>query len=138
MTSTREAPGVVFGEGPPPQTILVVDDYADARACLRDLLEELGQDVTEAGNGQEALHFLIFHRDVEVKLIVLDLSMPTMTGWELLTLLRSYSRLAHIPVVIASAHADSLPPPQEAPIIGCLALPYERGQLKALLESRLT
>jgi CheY-like chemotaxis protein len=126
-------PGVVFAAGSPPETVLVVDDYDDARACVRDILEELGQDVAEAANGQEALHFLIFHHEVSVKLIVLDLQMPTMTGWELLTLLRSYARLAHIPVVIASAHADTLPPPREFPIVGCLTLPYAKDELEQVL-----
>ena len=139
MTEINQPPssgaGVIFDKGSPSETVLVVDDYDDARACMRDILEELGQQVTEAANGQEALHFLLFHRDVRVKLIVLDLSMPTMTGWELLILLRSYSRLARIPVVIASAHAHTLPPPPEAPIVGCLSLPYEKGQLKAMLEA---
>lgn len=127
-------PGVVFAAGSPPDTVLVVDDYDDKRACMRDILEELGQDVAEAANGQEALHFLIFHHEVRVKLIVLDLQMPTMTGWELLTLLRSYARLRRIPVVIASAHADTLPPPQEPPIVGCLTLPYAKREVEQVLQ----
>lgn len=126
--------GVLFNAGQAPATVLVVDDYADARACIRDLLEDLGQDVAEAANGQEALHFLLFHRDVRVKLIVLDLRMPVMDGWQLLTLLKSYLRLAAIPVVIASAHAHQLSHAEHAGIIGCLKSPYQSTQLQSLLE----
>jgi CheY-like chemotaxis protein len=126
--------GVVFNQGEAPETVLVVDDYDDARASMRDILEDLGQHVTEAANGRDALHFLIFHREVKVKLIILDLQMPTMNGWEFLTLLRSYVRLALIPVVIASAHASSLPSPNTPPVLGCLKLPYQPKELSAVLQ----
>jgi CheY-like chemotaxis protein len=127
--------GVVFKAGDPDDTVLVVDDYADARACIRDILEDLGEHVVEAANGQEALHFLLFHRDVRVKLIVLDLRMPVMDGWQLLTLLESYLRLAAIPIVIASAHAKQINQAAHAAIVGCLQLPYRTTQLRTLLEA---
>jgi CheY-like chemotaxis protein len=126
--------GVVFKTGEPHEAVLVVDDYDDARACIRDMLEDLGEHVVEAANGQEALHFLLFHRDVRVKLIVLDLRMPVMNGWELLTLLESYIRLAQIPVVIASAHAKQVDPAEHAAVVGCLELPYRASELKTLLD----
>ena len=135
MNSVAFNEGVLFNQGEAPETVLVVDDYDDARASMRDLLEDLGQHVTEAANGRDALHFLIFHREVKVKLIILDLQMPTMNGWELLTLLRSYVRLAMIPVVIASAHASSLPPPHSPPVLGCLKLPYQQKELSAVLQT---
>ena len=127
--------GVVFKAGEPDDTVLVVDDYADARACIRDILEDLGEHVVEAANGQEALHFLLFHRDVRVKLIVLDLRMPVMNGWELLALLESYLRLAAIPVVIASAHAKQLDPKEHSAVVGCLQTPYRSAELRSLLEA---
>jgi CheY-like chemotaxis protein len=126
--------GVVFGADEPHDAVLVVDDYEDARACIRDMLEDLGEHVVEAANGQEALHFLLFHRDVRVKLIVLDLRMPVMSGWELLTLLESYIRLAQIPVVIASAHAKQVNQAEHAAVVGCLQLPYRSAELKTLLD----
>jgi CheY-like chemotaxis protein len=52
------------GTGAKPGPILVVDDYPDARANLREMLEELGQDVIEAGNGEEAFDFLVFHPEL--------------------------------------------------------------------------
>ena len=127
--------GVVFKLGAPEETVLIVDDYDDARACLRDMLEDLGEHVVEAANGQEALHFLIFHREVHVKLIVLDLRMPVMNGWEFLKLLESYLRLADIPIIIASAHAKRLEPAEHSAVVGCLQLPYRSAQLQALLEA---
>jgi len=127
--------GVVFKTGEPEDTVLVVDDYADARACIRDILEDLGEHVVEAANGQEALHFLLFHRDVHVKLIVLDLRMPVMDGWQLMTLLESYLRLAAIPIVIASAHAKQLNQAAHTAIVGCLQLPYRAAQVRSLLQA---
>ena len=48
---------------------LVVDDYDDARATVREMLEELGHEVVEAENGQEAFDYVISHPDVRVQLI---------------------------------------------------------------------
>src|SRR5258705_13897959 len=86
-------------------TILLVDDYADARATIRELLETNGHTVLEAANGQEALNLLV-SRASSIGLIVLDLQMPVMDGRQFLKLLGNYVRLAHIPVVIVSAHAE--------------------------------
>ena len=46
--------------------VLVVDDYADSRATLREMLEQLGQEVVEARDGQEAFNFLTFHPEIRV------------------------------------------------------------------------
>ena len=60
---------------------MLVDDYADARAVVREALEEAGHVVVEAVNGQEALNFLVSRQDERVALIVADLQMPVMDGW---------------------------------------------------------
>ena len=123
------------GVGIKPGPILVVDDYADARATLREMLEGLGQEVVEAGNGQEAFDFLVFHPEVRVQLILLDLDMPRMTGWELLVLLKSYVRFASIPVLVVSRHVAYLRPKDHRMINGYIEAPSEMPQLRALVEA---
>jgi len=115
--------------------VLVVDDYADARANLREMLEELGQDVVEAGNGQEAFDFLLSHPEEHVQLILLDLDMPRMTGWELLALLKSYIRFASIPVLVVSRHTAYLSPKDHRMVNGYIDAPSEMPRLRAMVEA---
>ncbi len=123
--------GVGIKAGP----ILVVDDYPDSRANLREMLEDLGQEVIEAGNGQEAFDFLVFHPEVRVQLILLDLDMPRMTGWELLALLKNYVRFASIPVLVVSRHVSYLRPRDYSMINGYIEAPAEMPRLRALVEA---
>lgn len=83
--------------------VLVVEDEADIRETLRDILEMEGYRVCCAENGQEALHVL---SKVRPMLILLDLMMPVMSGYELLKRLRESSELATIPVTVVSAIGD--------------------------------
>ena len=115
--------------------ILVVDDYADARANMREMLEELGQEVVEAGDGQEAFDFLLSHPEERVQLILLDLDMPHMTGWELLALLKSYYRFASIPVLVVSRHTPYLRPTDYRMITGYIEAPNEMPKLRAMVEA---
>jgi CheY-like chemotaxis protein len=110
--------------------VLVVDDYDDSRATLREALEEMGHDVVEAANGQDALDFLIFHPEVQV-----DLDMPVMNGWQLMALLRSYARLSKIPVVVVSAHASRIGESERRLLAGCVQSPYDVPKLQALVRS---
>jgi CheY-like chemotaxis protein len=114
---------------------LVVDDYADSREGLREMLEDLGQEVVEAKDGQEAFDYLLANPDVDVRLILLDLDMPRMTGWELLALLKSYVRFATIPVVVVSRHVSYLRPRDQLLIEGCFEAPPELPKLRALVEA---
>lgn len=115
--------------------ILIVDDYADARATLREMLEDLGHQVVEARDGQEAFNYLVFHPEVRVQLILLDLHMPIMNGWDLLTLLKTYVRLASIPVLVVSRHAGQLDPDIVRTINGAFSAPYEMRRLRAMVEA---
>ena len=85
-------------------TILVVDDDEDIRDSLRYLLEARGYTVAEAIHGKEALAWLETGR--RPCLIVLDLMMPVMTGFQFLQVLRSDPVHADTPVVVSSAWPD--------------------------------
>ncbi len=112
---------------------LVVDDDPDLRANFRELLEELGQDVEEAANGQEAFNFLVFNPTTKVQLILLDLQMPVMDGWQFLTLVKSYIRLSKIPVVVASSFASTLDPAWKREVTACLQTPSDLARLPAVV-----
>jgi len=108
--------------------ILVVDDEEEARGELRDVLEASGHEVIEAANGREALEMLTSGRLREPALILLDLRMPVMTGWEFLTIMRSYHRLSRIPVVVLSGVKN--PDPQaEPPLVQRLVKPFNAETL---------
>lgn len=73
--------------------VLVVDDHADTRDLVCALLRIEGYRVSEAENGKVALELLIADAETVPSLIILDLEMPVMTGWEFLVLIRNYHRL---------------------------------------------
>jgi CheY-like chemotaxis protein len=115
--------------------VLVVDDEADSRETIREMLEEIGHTVVEAKNGREALDFLVSNPDAKVRLILLDLKMPIMNGWQLLRLLDSYVRLSSIPVLVVSAFASSLDSDIHRSLVGRVEVPYQLPQLRAMVEA---
>ena len=82
--------------------VLVVDDEGDIRELLSALLERAGHDVLEAPNGGEALK-LIYERHPD--LVILDVQMPVLDGWETLTRIREVSQ---VPVLMLTARAEEL------------------------------
>jgi CheY-like chemotaxis protein len=87
--------------------ILVVDDDADTCDAIRTLLEEEGYRTAQASDGHEALA-MVQGRGVKPALMLLDLMMPTMDGWQLRARLHADPALASIPIVIMTAHAAML------------------------------
>jgi CheY-like chemotaxis protein len=87
---------------PDPRPILLVEDDDDIRDALQDALARRGYRVLEAGDGRQALEIL---RTAEVMpaLILLDLTMPVMNGWEFMAAQAEDPALASIPVVVLSA-----------------------------------
>jgi two-component system cell cycle response regulator DivK len=83
--------------------VLLVDDDADARAMYREHLQFSGFDVVDAANGVEAL---LRARDAAPDIIVMDLSLPLMDGWDATRLIKSDSLTADIPVVGLSGHTS--------------------------------
>ena len=84
--------------------VLLVEDEPDIRETLREVLESEGYLVQTAANGQEALD-LIHHE--KPALILLDLTMPVMNGYDVLRALKANGELAKIPVTIVSAIASN-------------------------------
>jgi CheY-like chemotaxis protein len=87
--------------------VLVVDDDADIRDAVREVLEEAGYTTLEASHGREALE-LLQRAEVKPRLLLLDLMMPTMDGWQLRARLLEDPALATLPIVIMTAHAGVL------------------------------
>ena len=81
--------------------ILVVDDEERVRKLVKDFLSIKGYAVLEAGNGQEAVE--MFLEDKNIDLIILDVMMPVMDGYETLKTIRKYSR---VPVIMLTARTD--------------------------------
>lgn len=82
--------------------ILVVDDYQDAREMYAEYLQFSGFRVAEAKTGNEALEKAF---ELRPDLILMDLSLPGMDGWEATRLLKSDERTQQIPVVALTGHA---------------------------------
>src|SRR5258707_14738581 len=81
--------------------VLLVDDYPDAREMYSEYLEFCGFEVGEAGNGMEALQR---GADESPDIILMDLSLPVMDGWEATPRLTAYKRTASIPVGALTGH----------------------------------
>src|SRR5258705_6920827 len=82
--------------------VLLVDDYPAAREMYSEYLEFSGFDVVEAGNGMEALQRAV---DTTPDIILMDLSLPVMDGWEATRRLKADQRTKAIPVVALTGHA---------------------------------
>jgi CheY-like chemotaxis protein len=82
--------------------VLVVDDYPDAREMYSEYLQFSGFEVIEASNGIEALQKAA---DTRPDIILMDLSLPVMDGWEATRRLKADQRTAGIPVVALTGHA---------------------------------
>ncbi|MCI5953190.1 MAG: response regulator transcription factor [Lachnospiraceae bacterium] len=81
--------------------ILVVDDESRMRKLVRDFLVKAGYDVVEAGDGEEALD--CFYNQKDIALIVLDVMMPKMDGWQVCREIRNNSK---VPVIMLTARGD--------------------------------
>ncbi len=87
--------------------VLIVDDDEDGRQAVSSLLESAGYRTAQAKDGRDALVFMQEAKD-KPSLVLMDLMMPTMDGWQLRSRLRSDPDLAAIPIVIMTAHAGVL------------------------------
>ena len=81
--------------------VLVVDDEERMRKLISDFLKIKGYETVEAGDGEEAID--VFFADKEIALIILDVMMPKMGGWEVLKTVREHSK---VPVIMLTARTE--------------------------------
>jgi len=87
------------------KTVLVVEDEVDIRNFTARVLELEGYHVLQAENGIEGLRLA---KESGVALVLLDLRLPGLNGWELLERLKADPQLSEIPVVVLTSSADAL------------------------------
>ena len=89
--------------GPGEFKFLIVDDFSTMRRIVRGLLKEIGyESAEEAEDGAIALEML---RSAKFDFVISDINMPVMTGFELLSAVKSDDRLKHLPVLMVTADA---------------------------------
>ena len=81
--------------------VMVVDDEARMRKLVRDFLEKQDYQVIEAENGEKAVD--IFFDEKDIALIILDVMMPKMDGWQVTREIRQFSK---VPIIMLTARAD--------------------------------
>jgi two-component system chemotaxis response regulator CheY len=109
---------------------LVVDDFSTMRRIVRGLLREIGcSNVLEAEDGAKAIALLA---DANVDVILSDINMPNMNGFELLKAVKSSESLKHIPVVLVTAEArkDDILMAVQAGASGYIVKPFNRTTLE--------
>jgi CheY-like chemotaxis protein len=124
------------GEGSQPRLntdcrrILIVEDDSDLREALAQVLRDEGYEVLGASHGQEALESLRGGR--RPCLILLDLTMPVMNGWQFRDIQRHDPALSEIPVIVLSAGQDL---PAQMPLLGLQEFIRKPIRLEFLLDS---
>ena len=81
--------------------ILVVDDESRMRKLVKDFLTKKNFQVLEAGDGEEAMD--IFYKEKDIALLILDVMMPKMDGWETCRTVRKYSQ---VPIIMLTARSE--------------------------------
>ncbi|MFH0901209.1 MAG: response regulator [Pseudomonadota bacterium] len=112
--------------------ILVVDDDSDIREALCQVLQDEGHHVVAAANGKEAFDHL--RSSLRPRLILLDLMMPIMNGWEFRTEQLRDEALASIPVVIISADREARKKAVSIGAAGFLQKPIQLESLLSIIE----
>jgi CheY-like chemotaxis protein len=117
--------------------VLVTEDDHEIREALEALLTEVGYRVLTAADGKQALELLrrLAGSDDFPTVMLLDLMMPVMNGWEVLTELRNDPALSSLPVVVVSAFAEQAP---KQGVYSVLRKPVEVKQLLGVLAAAVS
>lgn len=117
-------------------TLLIVDDNKDLTDYLSGALKDRFGKTLVAADGEEALHIC---REVRPDIVVSDIQMPHMNGYELCKLIKEDLEISHIPVILLTARQD-----EESRIFGYkngadayLTKPFEVGELYTVIQSQL-
>lgn len=116
--------------------ILVVEDHEDNRQILRDLLSSAGFEMVEAGDGEAALRLAAAQPP---DLILMDVQLPILDGYEATRRLKSDPRLKAIPIIVVTSYALSGEEvrARNAGCDGYVAKPYSPRQLLAKIRTYL-
>jgi two-component system chemotaxis response regulator CheY len=108
---------------------IIVDDSMAARFRVAEMVRDVGFDVSEAGNGIDALQLLLSGGRFDVAFV--DWSMPAMNGLDLITEIRKRNDLAHLRIVMVTAETEThrMIRALEAGADGYLTKPFEREKL---------
>jgi CheY-like chemotaxis protein len=85
-------------------TTLIVEDSPEVATIIELSLRPTGMKFVHVANGPQALEYLARERP---QLIILDIGLPGMDGWEVLDRMREHKHLSDIPIIVMTAHADS-------------------------------
>ena len=88
-----------------PVNILVVDDLGAQRLTIEVALGDLGENIVSVSSGREALKFLLKN---DAAVVLLDVNMPGMDGFETAALIRQRPRNAHTPIIFLTADHDAM------------------------------
>jgi two-component system response regulator FlrC len=105
-------------------TILIVEDEPDIRSVMQESLESLGLSILTAANGQEALGKL--EKNPGVSLILLDLMMPVMNGWQFLSAIDKNPVLKKIPIIVVTVFSDQA---KDLKVRGVIKKPFDLDDL---------
>ena len=116
--------------------VMVVDDYTDTRRIVKWMLEQQGYRAVEASDGRHAVEAAIGERP---DLILMDLAMPQVDGFEAIRLIRGHEELREVPIIAMTAYdmAEFLDKADEA---GCdlyISKPIDFQRLSVLIEKLL-
>lgn len=115
--------------------VLVVDDDPDILEALSEILEAEGFEIRRARNGKEALERL---EPDPPQLILLDLMMPVMDGWEFAQRMRQRPSVAGIPLIVLSADRNVGSKATDIGAVGHLAKPFELNDLLDMVRRSLS
>jgi CheY-like chemotaxis protein len=115
--------------------ILIVDDHLSLQMLLTLIVEGAGYRGATANNGQDALTYLRSSTNLP-RLILLDVAMPIMTGWDFLRAQQQDARLATIPVVLMTALSGFDHEEAAANVVAYLKKPIDLDALEALVHAQ--
>src|SRR5437867_7323947 len=100
MAPTPRSNGELASSEPPPASVLLVDDRDDKLMAIEAVISSLGTKIVKAHSGKEALRHLL-HEDFAV--ILMDVSMPCMDGFETAALIRKRDNSEHTPIIFVTS-----------------------------------
>ena len=105
LTPEIATPTATHVEASPRANILVVDDHVDKRLVFETILADLGENVISVRSGKDALKCMLEH---EFAVVLLDVKMPEMDGFETAALIRGRKKFAHTPIIFVTAYEDEM------------------------------